>query len=187
LIKNTTKDFTWLLTFVYGLVLTIHKNSFLQELLNISFFGYDIWLLGDYFNLLRKRSDKQRKSFNFSSTTRFNKLINDLYLFEMPLTDKKYTWAKSASSDTFTLLDRFFCSIYWQQHYSCSIVTSLARISSDHNYFILHTSIVTTPVEYTIIFDKTWLAQEGFLALFTKWRHSFILMGNLSNQWRLKL
>jgi hypothetical protein len=67
----------------------------------------------------------------------------------------KYTWAKSASSDTLALLDRFFCSINWQQHYSYSIVSSLARISSDHNPIILHTSVVNTPLEYTIRFDKT--------------------------------
>jgi hypothetical protein len=66
----------------------------------------------------------------------------------MPLVDRKYTWAKSTSSDTFALLYIFFCSITWQQHYTCSIDTFLARISSDHNPIILCTSIIKKSVEY---------------------------------------
>jgi hypothetical protein len=112
LIKNTTEDFTWLLTFVYGPVLAVHKKSFLQELLNIGSFGYDNWLLGGDFNLIRKKYDKQGKSFNFLSTARFNKVLSDLHLIEMPLVDKKFTWAKYASSDTLALLDRFFLLYY---------------------------------------------------------------------------
>jgi hypothetical protein len=105
----------------------------------------------------------------------------------MSLVDKKYTWAKSTSSDTFTLLDRFFYSITLQQHYTCSIVTSLARISSDYNPIILRTSIITKSVEYTIRFDKNWLTQDDFLEIFTNWWHSYTLRGNVANQWRLKL
>jgi hypothetical protein len=137
--------------------------------------------------LIRKKSDKQGKSFNFLFSARFNKVLNDLHLIEMPLADKRFTWAKSISSDNLALLDRFFCSIHWQQHYSCGIVSSLARISSDHNPIILHTSVVTTSIDYTVRFDKQWLTQEGFLAFFTKWWYSFNLRGNLANQWRLKL
>jgi hypothetical protein len=57
-------------------------------------------------------SEKQEKSFNSTSTAHFNKLINDLHLLEMCLTNRKYTWAKSASSDTFALLDIFFYFIF---------------------------------------------------------------------------
>jgi hypothetical protein len=101
--------------------------------------GYTTWLIEGDFYLLRKRSEKQGKSFNHVVSKRFNSLIHYLQLVEISLYDKKYTWTRSISSNTFALLDRFICTVSWQQHYIHSLATSLSRVSSDHNPMILHT------------------------------------------------
>jgi Endonuclease/Exonuclease/phosphatase family len=54
LLTNKNNNFSWLLTFVYGSVLS-YKFFFLFELRAISQIGYDFWLVGGDFNLIRKK------------------------------------------------------------------------------------------------------------------------------------
>jgi hypothetical protein len=60
--------------------------------------------------MVRKRSERLGTSFNHAINSHFNLHINDLQLLELPLSDRKFTWAKFIFSDSFALLDRFLCS-----------------------------------------------------------------------------
>lgn len=73
-------DFQWLFTTVYGPVKSNKRASFLQEINNIYNLGYEAWIIAGDFNMLRKRSDRKGKSFDFVVSSRFQKLINDLQL-----------------------------------------------------------------------------------------------------------
>jgi hypothetical protein len=68
-----------------------------------------MWLIYGDFNMVGKISEKVGKTFNYALSNRFNSLINNLQLLELPLSDRKFTWAKSITLDSFALLDRFFC------------------------------------------------------------------------------
>ena len=78
--------------------------------------------------MLRKRSEKKGKSFDFIVSSRFYKKIGELELLGIPISDRKFTWSRSVSSDSFALLDRFFCSLTWNEHFSNHNVFSLPRV-----------------------------------------------------------
>jgi hypothetical protein len=99
----------------------------------------------------------------------FNSLLNNLQLIELSLSDRKFTWTKSISSDSFALLDRFFCSTSWNLIFSNSIVTSLPRLQSDHNPIVLKGHSLPLTKHQPIRFEKNWLSQDGFIKLFGHW------------------
>jgi hypothetical protein len=70
LLKNTNENFIWLITFVYGLVLSCQKSSFPTELNIISQLGYDSWLLRGDFNMIRHKIDKKGKIFYYPLSKR---------------------------------------------------------------------------------------------------------------------
>lgn len=186
-IKNNNNSFEWLLTVVYGPTISSHRSAFLNELQQTSLLGPLAWLACGDFNLIRSRNERQGPSFNISLSNRFNNLISDLHLIELPLHNRKFTWARSASSTSKALLDRFFCTHSWLQHYPTSLVTSLPRTFSDHNPLLLHTSSISTYHSNSIRFEKTWLEQEGFINLLIQWWTSFPLDSDIGKSWKLKL
>lgn len=58
-IKNKFEDFEWLLTVVYGPVVSTLRNVFLSELRSIPSLGPAAWLVFGDFNLIRNRTEKQ--------------------------------------------------------------------------------------------------------------------------------
>lgn len=109
-IKTKSENFEFLLTLVYGPVLSRLRNDILEELRSIPVLGPPSWLLFGDFNLIRFRLEKQGPSYNYSLSSRFNGLISDLSLIDCPLNDRKFTWARSLSSTSKALLDRFLCT-----------------------------------------------------------------------------
>jgi hypothetical protein len=130
------------------------KKIFFEEIKFLSQLGYSAWLIGGDFNLLWKISEEQGKSFNYIVSKCYNTIIHDLQMVELTLSDRKYTWSRSVSSHTFTLLDRFLCTVSWQQHYLYSFITSLSRVSSDHNPLVLHSSSFHVKSALPIRFEK---------------------------------
>lgn len=120
-------------------------------------------------------------------SNRFNNLIADLTLIELPLHNRKYTWARSSTSSSKALLDRFLCTSSWLNHYSSSLVHSLPRVHSDHNPLILQTDSITTTINKNIKFDKNWLNQEGFIDLVIHWWSELQLTSDIGNSWKYKL
>ena len=74
LLKKKSDDFQWLFTSVYGPVVSKKRSSFLTELQNIYNLGHDAWLITGDFNMLRKKYEKQGKSFDFVVSSRFHRV-----------------------------------------------------------------------------------------------------------------
>ena len=139
------------------------------------------------FNDLRNRSEKTGPSYNYILSNRFNSLISNLNLIDLALTDRKFSWSRSITSNSKALLDRYLCSTNWFSHYPNTIITSLPRIYSDHNPLILQTDSISTISRKTIRFEKSWITHEGFTELLVTWWQSFQLEHDLGNSWKFKL
>jgi hypothetical protein len=110
-----------------------------------------------------------------------------LHLIEPPLSDRKFIWAKFLTSDYFTLLDRFLCSIAWSSHYSTYIITSFPRLQSDRNSLILRVTHFPYLNTNLLCLKKNWLSQDDFVEFFEHWWVYFVIIIDIANQWRLKL
>jgi hypothetical protein len=75
-------------------------------------------------------------------SSKFNNFIQDENLIDLDLSDRNFTWAKSHTSPIMAKLDKFLCSLSWNNHFNNSLVKSLSRFSSDHNPIILCSSIL---------------------------------------------
>lgn len=83
-------------------------DAFLSELDNIQPPHDQSWIaIGDY-NLTRSPTDKNTHGFNWSLANKFNNLIHDLALVELPVMDRLYTWSNKRASPTLARLDRAF-------------------------------------------------------------------------------
>lgn len=177
--KNKIDHFEWIYTVVYGPVLSSKRTAFFNELSLIHSYGIDAWLLIGDFNLIRTRSEKIGPSFNIALSNRFNSILARMQLLEISLSDRKFTWSKSVHSPSQALLDRAFCSVDWEAHYPSYHLSSLPRFMSDHTPLILQTSAPVFNTSTTLKFEKTWLAQEGFVELMIGWWQSTQLGGNI--------
>jgi hypothetical protein len=90
LLNTKVDNFSWLLTIVYGPVFSCKKSSFLSELKTIAQLGHDSWLIGGDFNMIRKRVEKQGKTFQYKTSSRFNLPIHDLNLMELTLIENTH-------------------------------------------------------------------------------------------------
>ena len=63
--------------------------------------------VGDY-NLTCSPTDKNTVGFNWTLANKFNDLIDDLALIELPLLDCLYTWSSKREPPTLARLDRAF-------------------------------------------------------------------------------
>lgn len=116
LLSNKNEPFIWLFTTVYGPVLSVNRTAFFTEINSIYSLGHTAWLIGGDFNLIRARSEKTGASFNYVLSNRFNDVISNLTLIELPLSNRKFTWARSITSPSKALLDRFLCTSDWLDH-----------------------------------------------------------------------
>jgi hypothetical protein len=116
------------------------KNEFFLHIL-----GYDSWLLFGDFNFIRKISETTGSSYQYAINNKFNQFIYNENLMELQLIDRQFTWAKSCTFPTTALLDRFLCSISWNNHFNTTIVKSIPGISSNHNPIILCSNVPHLP------------------------------------------
>lgn len=126
----------------------------MTELELIYSYGIDAWLLAGDFNLIRRCDERIGPSFNIALSARFNALLSRLQLFEIPFVDRKFTWARSASSISRALLDRVFCSTEWEHHYLSHRLSFLPQFMSDHNPLILHTNSHVFKTTIPIRFER---------------------------------
>ena len=102
-------------------------------------------------------------------SSKFNRLISYLHLLELSLSDRKFTWARSNTSTSLALLDRFLCSIKWDRHFSSSNLSSFPRVYSDHSPLSLVVGSESTTRTYNFKFDRPWLSEQGFVELLEQW------------------
>jgi hypothetical protein len=99
--------------------------------------GFNSWLLCGDFNFVRKRKETTCTFYTYKVSARFNQFISDEQLFELFLSDRQFTWSKLVTSNNMALLDRFFCSLDWNNHFNTTVVKSLLRFLLDHNTIVL--------------------------------------------------
>lgn len=66
------------------------------------------WLLFGDFNLIRSPDEKNNDNFRHSLAARFNDVIDQLSLLELPLLDRLFTWSNKQESPVLARLDRAF-------------------------------------------------------------------------------
>ncbi|XP_073360756.1 uncharacterized protein [Aegilops tauschii subsp. strangulata] len=119
-------------------------------------------ILGD-FNLIRRVHEKNKPPFDAARAATFNSLINDLAWFELPLSDRLYTWTNRRSPPTLERLDRVFFDAGWDALLPDSALSSRARTCSDHVPLVVSAS-TKIPAALRFFFENAWLADPRFLA-----------------------
>lgn len=120
------------------------------------------WLLIGDFNLTRVPSDNNNLSFNSQLASRFNRVIDALQLYELPLRDRLYTWSNKRAMSTMAKLDRAFICTGFGNAFLATFLTSAPRPTSDH------TPIITTiqsniPKSKVFRFEQAWLLAPSYL------------------------
>jgi hypothetical protein len=98
-------------------------------------------LMGD-FNFYRYAKNINRAGGNFQDSLIFNNIISHLGLIELPLKGRSYTWSNTQDVPLLEQIDWFFTSIAWTGVFPFSVVLPLARIISDHLWFLFPFSVV---------------------------------------------
>jgi hypothetical protein len=179
MLKNRTDNFKWTFTTFYGPIDSSLKDQFWTDLRQIYSYSYEVWLLCRDFNSIRFRNEKSGINFPVKASAQFNALLEVLNLIE-----RKYTWSNGRQS---ALLDRFLCSIHWDNSFSQCRVIDLPKYVFDYCPLLLHTSMATLSSSNIFRFDKIWLKDPEFNKLVLKWWTDFKLKGDIDNSWHEKL
>lgn len=106
LLKQSTTGATLLVTNVYGPSTDDRKYAFIRELYSIASLVQHSWILGGDFNLIRWMIDRSSLNVNFRLMSLFNDLIRDTALIDVPLHNRRYTWASSRPNPSHSRIDR---------------------------------------------------------------------------------
>ena len=139
LVCDKIAKFKWNLIAVYGDAQVAGKTAFLSELSRMYQNNHLPYLVGGDFDIIRKRSEKNKANTTNHWSFVFNAIIEHARLRELTLPDKQYTWANNLEDPTFEKLDRvLFCSEL-EEHYPLAFLSSMARDLSDHTPLIVDT------------------------------------------------
>jgi exonuclease III len=72
---------------------------------------------------------------------RFRSAINDLELKEANLLGRRYTWSNERECPTLTRMDRWFCSIEWDEQFPDATLTAASSSLSDHCPILMSTAV----------------------------------------------
>lgn len=92
----------------------------------------------------------------------FNDLIGHLGLLELPLKGRSYTWSNMQQDPLLEQLDWFFTSSSWISSYPNSVVTVMAKPTSDHVPCLISIDTVI-PKAQLFCFENFWVDQPGFV------------------------
>jgi hypothetical protein len=122
----------WWLTAVYGPTVEVLKPAFLNELRMIRAALMGPWAIDDDFNLIAEARDKNNNRVNQRSMALFCRFINGLELKEAHLIGRWYTWSNERDCPTLEKLDRWLCSIEWDEMHSDAVLVARSSLLSDH-------------------------------------------------------
>ena len=117
---------------VYGPCEGIARENFIAWLFSLDIADEDHWLLIGDFNFYRYTDSRSRPGANLTDMETFNEVISYLGLIELPLKGRAFTWSNMQADPLLTQLDWFFTSNQWTLTYPNTMVTPLARPTSDH-------------------------------------------------------
>ena len=110
---------------------------------------------------------------------RFNEVLNELGLRDLPLQGGPFTWRGGHNNQCTSCLDRFLVSADWESQFSNVIQRTLPRPVSDHCPVLLDSDgIKSEPSPFR--FENMWLKFEGFKDLLRGWWQSLQFSGSFS-------
>ena len=152
----------WWLTAVYGPTVDALKAEFLDELRALRTALPGPWAIAGDFNLIVEARDKNNANINRRSMGMFRRFINELELKEATLLGRRYTWSNAREQPTLVKLDRWFCSVEWDDMHPDASLSAVSSAMSDHCP-ILMTTAVRYVAKKRFRFERFWIKCEGFL------------------------
>ncbi|TYK03825.1 exodeoxyribonuclease-like [Cucumis melo var. makuwa] len=112
-------------------------------------------LSGD-FNITRWAHERYPLGRSTRGMELFNKLIESVYLMEIPMLNGRYTWPREGGTSSKSLSNRFFINKEWDDLFKNSRVSHKARIFSNHlPLFLKAGAIIWGPSPFR--FCNSWL------------------------------
>ena len=142
-------------------------------------------ICGD-FKLVRQQTDRSSGIIDSHITFLFNDWVNRWGLLEIPISNKTFTWFNNQSNPIFAVLDRFFTSVDWDNHFPLSSLISLPRVGSDHTPLVLDTGARAPTNPKPFRFEKWWLSQPGFHQVVTEAWNSVASSTSSADNWMIK-
>jgi exonuclease III len=105
--------------------------------------------------------DKNNSNINRRAMSRFRTLLNELELKESCLLGRRYTWSNERERPTLVRLDRWFCSVDWDDLHPDATLSAQSSSLSDHCPILMSTAIQIRTKRW-FRFEKFWLRLEGF-------------------------
>lgn len=186
-IKSKMDSFVQKVVAVYGPACDEPKQEFLDELSSICGSCNTLMIVGGDFNLIRQASEKSSRNINQSWVDKFNNWINSATLMELKIANRLFTWSNNQDNPIMAATDKFFVSSCWEAHFPSSLVSTLARIGSDHAPLWLDCEGIVSPKGKNFRFEKWWLEIEGCIDLINKnWSLSCPCQ-NALDTWQFKI
>ena len=152
---------SFILTNIYGPCTGIARDDFVAWLFHLSIDTESLWLLVGDFNFYRSVENRNRDGANLQDTETFNEIISYHGLIELPIKVRSFTWSNMQRDPLLVQLDWFFTSTAWTLKFPNTLVTPLARPTSDHIPCVV--SIGTAiPKAGVFRFENHWITMSGF-------------------------
>lgn len=161
-LQSAAVDSPWRLTTVYGLQEEDEKLAFLDELRNVSQSHQEPWAITGDFNMIYQAQDKSNANLDYRWMRRFRRCLDDLSLKEVDLHGRRFTWSNERANPTMVRLDRFFCTVPWDDLFLNCILQVASSSMSDHWPIVLSTNLAT-PKYHRFRFENFWVRMEGYL------------------------
>lgn len=153
--NNSGVRFTVTNTYGPSIDSTPIKLEFLQELQNLQNIVSGPWALMGDFNVPRWMIDRSGGVRSFRVMDRFNEVLDDLQVLEVPLKNRMYTWSNKRPDPSFSKLDRVFLTTEWSSQFPSLNLEALELSASDHVPLLLTCKqLQTTPKPYRI--ERGW-------------------------------
>jgi hypothetical protein len=151
----------------YGPCHGVERDNFVAWLFNLNIPVDENWLLVGDFNFIRSQEDRNKPGGDLNDMFLFNEEIGHLWLLELQLKGRKFTWSNMQEIPLLEQLDWFFTSSNWISVLPNTMVLPLAKTGSDHVPCVV--SIDTNiPKAKLFRFENYWVQMPGFIECVSK-------------------
>jgi hypothetical protein len=119
------------------------------------------WAIAGDFNLIAEARDKNNDRVNRRSMALFRRFINGLELKEAHLIGRRYTWSNERDCPTLEKLDRWLCSIEWDEMHPDAVLVARSSLLSDHCPVLMSTAMYFVSKSH-LRFERFWVKLDGF-------------------------
>lgn len=161
-LSSTTSPLSFAVTTVYAPSDHSLTSDFVADMTAVATAVSIAWLVLGDFNLIRFPYEKNNPNFDSVRAAAFNSLVNSLSWFELPLSDRLFTWSNKRSPLTLARLDRAFFNVAWDSLFPDSSLSSRPRTTSDH-FPLLVSASTRIPASFRFFFERAWLLDPLFL------------------------